>query len=71
MPCIPINNGFICTNRCGRLHLPGKYIWVEFHSYCGPTFWQDAGGTKVYDAKEGDPIWPLFNDWLSKSVRPA
>lgn len=68
MPCIPIpSGGFVCTNHWGRLKLGNKYVWVEFHRYCGPIFWKDQNATNEYVPKdEHDPIWPLFEKWIDK-----
>ena len=68
MPCIPIpSGGFVCTSNWGRLKLVNKYIWVEYHRYCGPTFWRDANCNDVYEpTDENDPIWPLFDRWIKK-----
>jgi hypothetical protein len=58
---------FVCTNPWGRLHLGNRYVWVDFHEYCGPSFYWDSAMTKNYDpADESDPIWPLFGTWLEK-----
>ena len=70
MTCIPISNGILCVNppiNYGRLHLGKKYVWVDFHPYCGPIFSWDKDGQKEYIPKdEGDPIWPLFSAWYDK-----
>jgi hypothetical protein len=67
MTCIRIPNGIICVSPYGRLHLGNRYIMVEMHEYCGPTFFTDRGMTKVYEPKdENDPIWPVFDVWLKK-----
>jgi len=68
MPCIPIpTGGYICTNNWGRLHLGNRYIWVEFHKYCGCIFWKDSNCREEYIPKdENDPIWVEFYKWLNK-----
>lgn len=67
MTCIRIPGGIMCINPHGRLKLGNKYVWVEFHEYCGPTFYRDQAWTKLYEpADENDPIWPLFSEWLKK-----
>ncbi len=58
----------ICTNDWGRLHMGNRYVWVDFHEYCGPTFFTDSAMTKLYEPKnQRDPIWPLFETWRKKN----
>lgn len=70
MTCIPFAGGIVCvtpTINIGRLKLGNWYVYVDFHPYCGPAFYWDQNGQKVYDPKdENDPIWPLFMDWMKK-----
>lgn len=66
MTCTRILGGIICTSPWGRLKLGNRYINVDFHEYCGPSFTWVKGG-EWYDPKdENDPIWPLFEAWLEK-----
>ena len=47
----------VCTNPYGRLHLGNRYVWVDYHPYCGPYFSYDANGSKLYDpVDENDPM---------------
>lgn len=67
MTCIHFGSAIICVNPWGRLKLGNRYVWVDFHEYCGPSFSWDAYGRKPYDpVDENDPIWPLFGVWLEK-----
>lgn len=74
MTCIvfhsPTGSGIMCVpppEDFGRLHVNGKYIWVDFHRYCGPQFTHDRNGTREYIPKdEQDPVWPAFNAWFEK-----
>lgn len=67
MTCIRFNNAIICVSPYGRLRLGKRYVWVDYHEYCGPQFSWDTDGRKLYDpADENDPIWPLFEAWLKK-----
>jgi hypothetical protein len=67
MTCVRIGNGTVCISPWGRLKLGNRYVWVDFHEYCGPSFYTDAAMSKVYEpADENDPIWPLFGKWLEK-----
>lgn len=52
-----------------RLKLGHRYVWVDFHDYCGPTFYHDSKMSKEYrftEAIEDDPIWPVFEVWHLK-----
>ena len=51
----------------GRLKLDNRYVWLDFHDYCGPSFFRDSAMSKVYEPEgENDPIWPVFEQWLTK-----
>jgi hypothetical protein len=42
-------------------------VWVDYHTYCGPSFSYDEGGGKPYiPVDENDPVWPEFSKWLKK-----
>ena len=67
MTCTRIGNIIVCTNPWGRLHVGNRYIWVDFHEYCGPSFSYDANGDKPYEPEdENDPVWPAFKKWHAK-----
>lgn len=57
----------VCVNPGGRLKLGNRYVWLDFHPYCGPSFSWDRNGDKPYEPEdENDPIWPLFEAWFKK-----
>lgn len=67
MTCTTMRMVHICTHPHGRLKLGNRYVWVDFHEYCGPVFSRDANGTKPYEpADENDPVWTEFGKWLDK-----
>jgi hypothetical protein len=68
MTCIRLDsNTIVCVNPGGRLKLGNRYVWLDFHPYCGPNFSWDRNGSKPYDpVDENDPIWPLFEVWHQK-----
>ena len=67
MTCTRIGNIIVCTSPWGRLHVDNRYIWVEFHEYCGPTFFTNRDCTEVYEPEDvNDPVWPEFEKWLKK-----
>lgn len=67
MTCINLSDSIVCVNPWGRLHVNGKYIYVDFHEYCGPSFTQDRAGTVPYTpVDESDAVWEAFEKWLKK-----
>jgi hypothetical protein len=74
MTCIPLRrrkadklSGFICISPIYRLKVCGKYIFMEWHSYLGPTFYTDRAFEKEYIPQgEDDVIWTVFNQWAEK-----
>lgn len=68
MTCTRVGNAIVCTSSSyGRLHVGNRYIYVDFHHYCGPSFSFDADGMKPYEPKdESDPVWAVFGNWLDK-----
>lgn len=67
MTCINLGNAIVCVNPWGRLKVGNRYVWLDFHTYCGPTFYTDSRMNKVYDpVGEADPVWPEFDKWLKK-----
>lgn len=67
MTCTRIDNIIVCMNPWGRLHVGNRYVWVDYHPYCGPSFSYDQAGNDLYDpVDENDPVWPEFDKWLKK-----
>lgn len=67
MTCTNLGNMIVCTNPSGRLHIGSRYVWVDYHTHCGPSFSYDANGQKPYEpADENDPVWPAFEAWLAR-----
>ena len=67
MTCIQFGGGIVCISPWKRLHVGNRYIMMEFHSYCGPTFFTDRDCTQIYEPEdENDPVWPEFNKWYAK-----
>lgn len=71
MTCTPFNSGqatgFVCVDDTGRLSVAGRYVWVDYHHYCGPTFFTDMAMSKFYEpVDEDDPVWSAFTAWLEK-----
>lgn len=42
MTCINFGNIIVCYNKSYRLRLyDGRYVFMEWHEYLGPTFFRD------------------------------
>lgn len=67
MTCVRIPNGIICVNSWGRVRVGKRYVWIDYHPYCGPQFWWNSAMDNEYMPKgEDDPIWDEFEKWLGK-----
>ena len=67
MTCINMGSMIVCVAPWGRLKVGNRYVWVDFHAYCGPSFYTDSKMTKLYDpVDENDPVWEPFGKWLDK-----
>jgi hypothetical protein len=68
MTCIRLDpNTIVCINPGGRLKVGNRYVWLDFHPYCGPYFSWDRDGQKPYEpVDENDPVWKPFGVWLEK-----
>ena len=68
MTCIRLAPNIIaCVNDSGRLHIGNRYVWVDMHPYCGPTFFKDVAMNDPYvPVDESDPVWPAFEAWHQK-----
>ena len=67
MPCDPIINaqgeqvGFFCWSP---VHHLGRGVWMEWHSYLGPTFFHDKDCRKPMDDWFERPrVVALFERW--------
>lgn len=58
MTCTRINNGFIYSSSSEyRLRLlDGRYIYMDWHYYCGPTFYKDKWLSRTIDDWWDDPM---------------
>jgi hypothetical protein len=75
MSCVSSKDGSLIL--CGtnhprfRFHVGNRYVWMEFHPYCGPMFSWDRWAQKPYYPEEEDPIWDLFYNWLERYPQPS
>ena len=65
--CINTGNAIVCVSPWARLKVGNRYITMDYHLYCGPSFYWDRDMTKEYEPSGvDDPIWPVFEAWLKK-----
>lgn len=50
-----------------RLRLnDGRYVYMEWHNYCGPSFWRDKWLSREIDKWWDDPAMCAAVDWFCK-----
>lgn len=55
-----------------RLRLPnGGYVFMEWHSYCGPTFFRDKLCKREIGEWWNDPVICAALDWFIKRGKKA
>ena len=75
MTCIPILEqfggrkgrvvGFVCVSPFYRLRLEdGTCVFMEFHRYCGPTFYRDRATTRDIPEWYDNPLICKALDWF-------
>ncbi len=62
-----MGNVTVSTNPGGRLNVGGKYVYVSFHPYLGPEFFdsKDNPFEPENEAQE-ERMWEEFGKWLKK-----
>lgn len=57
MVCIKIPNGIMCVSPFYRLRLDdGGYVFMDWHHFCGPTFYRDKWQNRMIDDWWDDPL---------------
>lgn len=50
MTCVRIPGGIVCLSPFFRLRLAdGSCVFMEWHNYCGPTFFRDRAARRMID----------------------
>lgn len=66
MPCIRIPNGIITLTDFYRLRLSdGTCVFMDWHWYCGPTFFRDKGQMREIDNWWENPLICDALDWFT------
>jgi len=72
MTCVPYQGSFICCASVFRLRLfDGTYVFMDFHHYCGPTFYKDRLCTREIEEWWEDPRLCRAFDWFVKRGHKA
>lgn len=69
MTCIRVEHGFICgPDDFVDLAPFGSFVWMEWHSYHGPTFYRSKAAIKPISVPS-KKTWDAFGLWQkSKTV---
>ena len=66
MPCLHLGNVIVCTSPWFRLRLDdGRHVFMDWHHYCGPTFYRDKNQNRVIDEWWEDPLICKALDWFT------
>ncbi len=72
MTCIPIAYGVICMSPSFRLPLSdGSRVYMEWHSYCGPTFYRDKYMNRIIEDWWESPAICAALDWFISRGKKA
>jgi len=67
MTCIRTLGGIVCISPFFRLPLAdGRHVFMDWHSYCGPTFYRDRNSLRVIEDWYEDPLICAALDWFVK-----
>ena len=65
MTCLKYGNGFVCVQPHYRLRLDdGGYVFMSWHSYCGPEFYKDKYERDVINNWWEDPLICKALEWF-------
>ncbi len=77
MPCLPLTDtsgkrrvGFVCVSESVTKLCRG--VWMEWHSYFGPSFWSDEDCSKpIHDWYQKPRIVVAFDAWKVENPKPG
>lgn len=66
MTCIRFGGAIVCISPFYRLLLSdGRRVFMEWHSYLGPTFFHDRAMNRVHETWYEDPLICKALDWFT------
>ena len=72
MTCIRIGSAIVCVSPFFRLPLSdGTRVFMDWHSYCGPTFYKDKASVRMIEDWWENPLILEALDWFNKRGRVA
>lgn len=67
MTCIRLHSAIVCVSPFFRLPLAdGTRVFMDWHSYCGPTFYRDRLQNRLIDDWWESPLICEALDWFCK-----
>lgn len=67
MTCIRMNGMIVCVSPFYRLRLAdGRCVFMEWHSFCGPTFYRDRNCRRMIEDWYEDTLICDAIDWFVK-----
>lgn len=72
MTCVRIPGGIVCLSPFFRLRLAdGSCVFMEWHNYCGPTFFRDRAARRMIDDWWDNPAICSALDWFLQRGKRA
>ncbi len=72
MPCTQIGNGIVCWSPTYRLRLEdGRYVFMDWHKWCGPTFYRDRDLYREIEEWWNDTAICKALEWFQKRGEKA
>ena len=72
MTCTRIRGAIVCWSPFYRLPLSdGRRIYMEWHSYFGPTFFHDRAATRQHETWYNDPRIVEALNWFCRRGHKA
>lgn len=72
MTCIRIPGGIMCVSPFYRLPIEdGTHVFMDWHHYCGPTFYRDKNALRQIDEWWENPLICAALDWFQNRGNKA
>ena len=72
MTCLNFGTGILCYNPIYKLRLEdGRHVWMEWHSFFGPSFYRDRFFMREIQDWYDDPVICQALDWFIRRGKIA